>query len=93
MDTASKETRKKSFNSKKKKLHPNARNSLDFVWKIIIRYCTYYPDNNLPLEMNQKNIKVRKIERKRGKKSSYYMGFWGDDINKMQPTIKWVLEI
>jgi hypothetical protein len=37
--------------------------------------------------MNQKNIKVRKIERKRGKKSSYYMGFWGDDINNMQPTI------
>ncbi len=52
---------KKIFNSKKKKFHPNARNFLDFVWKIIIiRYCTYYPDNNLPLEINQKNIKERK---------------------------------
>lgn len=63
LDTASRETNreKKSFNSKKKKFHPNARNFLDFVWKIIIiRYCTYYPDNNLPLEINQKNIKERK---------------------------------
>jgi hypothetical protein len=57
--------KEKSFNSKKKKFHPNARNFLDFVWKIImiIRYCTYYPDNNLPLEMNQKNIKERKNEK------------------------------
>jgi hypothetical protein len=30
---------------------------------MIIRYCTYYPDNNLPLEMNQKNIKERKNEK------------------------------
>lgn len=44
---------------------------------MIIRYCTYYPDNNLPLELNQKNIKERKNEKngEGGKKSSYYMGF------------------